>query len=304
MKSLIYRILLFCIPILGFILFTEICVRNFPSIYGAKKEQLATCKDSVQLLILGGSSAMDGIDPTQFSVYAYNLAFAAQPLYFDIKLTEKYVAALPRLKYVVIPVSYVSLSYEGSGLAFFYNYYFDIDYKGQKFWRERFLQSFFVHNSTQVRYMLSHSFVNRPEYNLKQGWTSFHTSDLEDVTSDEKGWMRAEHYKNVVNEYKGGDAILKDLEAFIVFLQSRNITPILVSVPNYATLRKYLDESRVEKDRQAYESLAEKYNIIFLDLFADEYFTAEDFHNADHLNEKGAVKLARKIDARIMEYKR
>ena len=293
--------MIFCIPILGFILFMEISVRNFPSTYKAKKEQLAACADSVKLLILGSSSAMDGIDPTQFSVYAFNLAFAAQPLYFDIKLTEKYLAALPNLKYVVIPVNYVSLNYDGFDLAFLYNYYFDINYKGKNFWKERLLQSLFVYSSTQVRYMVSHSIINRPEYDLKQGWTSFPTSDLEVVTSDEKGRARAETYNKVVNEYKGDDAILKDLEAFIVFLQSRNITPVLVSVPNYETLRKYLDESHIEKDRHAYESLAEKYNIIFLNLFADKDFVAEDFHNCDHLNEKGAAKLGSKINTEMIK---
>jgi hypothetical protein len=301
MKSLIYKILIFCIPLVGFIFFTEICVRNFPSVYKAKKEQLVACADSVELLILGASSAMDGIDPAYFSVYAYNLAFAAQPIYFDAKLTEKYLPVLPKLKYVVITVGYVSLYMESPDRAFFYKYYYDIDYKGHTFWKEKFLQSFFAYNSTHVRYMLSHSFINRPEINLKKGWSGFNVSDSKDIISDARAQARADTYERTVRDYKESDTIFREMEAFIEFLQSRNITPVLVSCPNYETLRKHLDKYYLEKNKHTYESLSEKYNIIFMDLMADEDFTAEDFYNPDHLNKKGAAKLARKINAEIIK---
>jgi len=41
-----------------------------------------------------------------------------------------------------------------------------------------------------------------------------------------------------------------------------------------------------------------------LDLYADQDFVTEDFHNFDHLNEKGAAKLAAKIDEQIQRDKR
>jgi len=246
---------------------------------------------------------MDGIDPAQFSVYAFNLAFAAQPLYYDIKLTEKFLPDLPRLKYVIITVGYTSLYYDGSDLAFVYKKFFDIGYGNRKFWKEQLLQSVFAYNSSQVRYMLTNSFTNLLGNNkLKKDETNPPVSYLEDVTSDEKGRIRAEIYKAVVNEYKGGDEIINELETFIVFLQSRNITPVLVSVPYYETIRKYLDESVMEKNEQVCKTLSEKNHIAFFDFTADPDFTAPDYHNCDHLNENGAKKFSRKINAKLMEF--
>jgi hypothetical protein len=270
--------------------------------YEAKKEQLIAAADSIELLILGNSSAMDGVDPSQFTPYAFNLAFVAQPYYFDIRLAEKYLPILPKLKYVVITNIFTSLYHEDSkSRAFFYKYYFDINYKNQKFWKESFLQSFFVYDKEQMRYVLLHSFIDRPKYELTKGWSSFHTTDYETVTSDAKGKLRADYFNKGAREYKGGDTVFKDLEAFIVFLQVRNIMPVLVTVPYYETLRKYLDKSVVEKNSKAYNYLAEKYDIDHLDLFADKDFGINDFRNFDHLNERGAAKLARKINAKIME---
>jgi len=301
MKKILFRIFIFSLPLLIFIIFTEVCVRTYPSMYETKKDQLMASADSVELLILGNSSAMDGIDPTRFSVYAFNFAFAAQPLYFDIRLTEKYLPSLPRLKYVIITTIFASFYHEGSR-SFYYHKYFDINYKNESYMKDDLLQSFCVHDSEQRRHILAHTFTNRPKFDLKQGWSSFHNTDYQSVESDSKARLRADFFNKVCNDYKGEDSVYDDLDSFLAFLTERGITPILVSMPYQANVRKYLDSDIEAKNTARLTRLSEKYSILFLDFYADRDFVTDDFHNFDHLNEQGAAKLGEKINKKIFSY--
>jgi hypothetical protein len=301
MKRLIIKILLFCLPVALFIAYVEHQTRTWPSMYEAKKRQLLASADSIQLLILGNSSAQDGIDPTAFTPYAFNLAFVAQPYYFDIRLTEKYLPQLPNLKYVVITSNLMSLCYEDSRQrGFFYQRYFGIKYKNETYRKENLLQTFFVYDSEQIRFMLRQTFRPKPEFVLHHGWNSFPSTDYSNVRSTDKARLRAEFFNRWVHDYKGGDAVFDDLEAFIVFLLQRDIEPVIVMMPNFVTMRQFVDPAIVSMNREKYDSLADKHGICYLDLYADESFTIDDFHNFDHLNVQGSRKLAEKIDSVIM----
>jgi len=295
MKKILLKIALFSLPVAVIIIFMEICVRTYPSMYETKKAQLMLAADSVETLILGNSSAMDGIDPTQINEYAFNFAFAAQPLFFDIKLTEKYLHELPRVKHIVISTIFASFFHEGSR-SFYYHKYFGINYKNEHYWKEDMLQSFFVLDSDQLRHIIAHTFYNRPKFDLLKGWSSFHNTDYQSVESDEKAKLRANFFNAVCADYKGGDAVFNELDEFLFWLVEQNIVPILVSMPYHPNVRKYLDH-RIESSNTARLTfLAEKYNIPFLDLYADSDFITDDFHNFDHLNSQGAAKLGRKIN--------
>lgn len=274
-------------------------MRTYPSMYRTKKQQLLAAADSIELLILGNSSAMDGIDPSQFKPYSFNLAFAAQPIHYDIQLTKKYLPELPELKYVVISTIFASFYHDGSR-SFFYSHYFNINDSNYIFWKENFLQSFFVYKTEQLRHILTHSLHNRPVIELTKGWSSFHNTDYQSVESDTKARLRADFFNGVCSGYEGNDSIYNDLDGFIAFLKEKNIVPILVSMPYHKNLRKYLDKNIENKNTERMTVLSEKYGIMFLNLYADPDFITEDFHNFDHLNEKGAAKLAKKINLQLM----
>jgi len=305
MKNFLYRIFLFSIPVIVLAIGCEIYVRNLSTTYKQKKEQFTACADSVEVLILGSSHAMDGVEPTQFSLYAYNLAFAGQSIYFDRKMVEKYLPDLPRLKYVVLMFDYISLYYDHDAPRdFFYKYYFDINYKNRTFYKETFSQFFFVYTPEQTISMLINNLKNIRNNNRKdtliKGWLNTTGSDDERVLAVERAKLRANGFNNTVKTWDGGDSVLNDLEALINLLQSKNITPILVNYPNYSIIRGFMDASVIEKNRNAGNSLSQKYQIPYLDYFDDDSFTVSDFFNSDHLNAKGAAKLSKKINEVIM----
>ncbi|MCL1933417.1 MAG: hypothetical protein FWF53_06380 [Candidatus Azobacteroides sp.] len=298
MKNFLYRIFLFCIPVIILAIGCEIFVRNMPTTYKQKREQLTAAADSIEVLILGSSHAMDGVDPNQFSLYAYNLAFASQSIYFDRKLVEKYLPDLPRLKYVILMFDYTSLYYDhDASRDFFYKYYYNINYKDRKFYKESFSQFLFVYTPEQTLPLL---FNNRHEI-LVKGWVNNSGRDDETVTSVEKCELRAKGFNQTVQAWKNGDLVLNDLEALINLLQSKKIMPILITYPNYSSIRIFMDASVIERNRNIGNALSQKYQIPYLDYFDDDSFTIADFFNCDHLNREGAAKLSKKINAVITD---
>jgi len=267
-----------------------------PDQYRQKRDQLVANADSIEILILGSSHAQDGIDPNQFTLYAHNLAFGGQSIYFDRKLTEKYLPDLPRLKYVLLMLDYNSLYYDhDEPRDFFYKYYYGLTYKNRKFYKESFLQSFFAYTPEQT---LSLILNNRHEA-LGKGWENKNQRNDEVVTSIEKSKFRARGFNQTVNDWKGGDSVLIDLEALISLLKSKNITPILITYPHYSLIRSFLYPAIIERTRSVGNDLSQKYQIPFLDYFADDSFDIPDFFNCDHLNAAGAAKLSKKINAVI-----
>jgi len=297
MKNFLYRIFLFCIPVIIIAIGCEIYVRNMPSQYKQKRDQLVANADSIEVLILGSSHAMDGVDPNQFTLYAHNLAFGSQSIYFDRKLAEKYLPDLPRLKYVLLTLDFNSLYYDhDDGRDFFYKYYYDINYKNRRFYKESLLQSFFVYTPEQTLSLM----VSNRQIKLVKGRNSGGGRNDEKVMSIESNELRAKGFENTVKTWKDGDSVLNDLEALINLLQSHNIVPILITFPNYSLMRSFLDTSVVERNRSIGNALSQKYQIPYLDYFEDDSFTVADYFNCDHLNEKGAEKLSKKIDVVIM----
>ena len=301
MRNLLYRVFLFFIPVIIFIIGCEIFVRTRPNLYIQKKEQLAANADSVEILILGSSHAMDGVDPNQFFLYAYNFAFAGQSIHFDLKMTEKYLPVLPRLKYVILMLDYNSLYFDhDDGRDFFYKYYFDISYKNNKFYKESLLQSFFVYKLENTLSMMYSSIKDNRKEPLVKGWVNNAVRNDEFVSSVERNEFRAKGYNVGAKNWEGGDSVINDLEELINLFLSKNVVPLLITYPNYSLMNSFMDVSSVERTRSVGYEFSQKYQIPYLDFNEDNSFTIEYFFNCDHLNKRGAAKLSGKINEVIM----
>ena len=289
------------IPVIIIIIGCEVYVRTMPSLYREKRNQLIANADSIEVLILGSSHAMDGVDPTQFTLYAQNLAFVNQYIYFDRKLVEKYLPVLPKLRYVLLTLDYNSLYIDHEKERdFFYKYYYGINYKDHTFYKESFLQSFFVYTPETTLSLMLNSLKGNRMKTLERGWVNFQKRNDKVVMSAEKNELRAKIIINGIETGKEGGSVLNEFEEFIKFLLSKGITPILVSYPNYSLLKSFLDKSVIEKNRNFGNELNQKYQIPFLNYFDDDSFTVSDFYNCDHLNRTGAAKLSKKINEVIM----
>jgi len=301
MNNFLYRIFLFFIPVIVFFIGCEIFVRNMPSEYRQKRDQLVANADSIEVLVLGASHAMDGVDPRQIALYTHNLAFGSQSIHYDRKLVEKYLPNLIKLKYVLISLEHNSLYYDHEvDRDFFYKYYYGIPYKNRKFYKESFLQSYFVYTPQLTLSMIGKSLNNKKKVESIKGWKNDSGRNDEVVSSVERNKIRANGFNKTAKTWKGGDSVLNDLNELINFLLSKEITPILITYPTYSLFNSFIDTSIVERTRSVGNELSQRYKIPYMDFNDDDSFTIEYFFNCDHLNEQGAAKLSQKINEVIM----
>src|ERR1700741_548291 len=95
-KKFIFKSVLFAIPLLlGFIL-VEFWLRSIPNSYNQKRIYLEQQLDSIEVLILGSSHSVDGINPQYIHPKAFNLGNISQSMYYDKSLTLKYLSRMPR----------------------------------------------------------------------------------------------------------------------------------------------------------------------------------------------------------------
>ncbi|RMG71008.1 MAG: hypothetical protein D6722_07650, partial [Bacteroidetes bacterium] len=112
LRTYVLRAAIFALPVALLFLGLEALQRYLPGDYPAKKAGLEARRGEIETLILGSSHSYMGIAPQALHGEAYNLAFTAQTLYFDQFLLEKYLDSLPRLRRVILPVSYISYGAE------------------------------------------------------------------------------------------------------------------------------------------------------------------------------------------------
>ena len=304
MLQILKKIFIFLIPLLIITTTVEIYLRVMPSRYKSKRDGLVQNANDVQILILGHSHAANGINPLDFSLTAHNLAFGSQTIYFDRKLLEKYLPILPQLKYVIISFDYTTLYRENNyDRNFFYKYYYDIDYKEQKFFKEYILQSVFVYSPYTTLQIMISNLKNRGELNLIKGWDgSYPNSDYHLITSPLILQERIHNLNKDILDGENKEYILNDLEFMIDTLNSLDVKTILINFPIYKELREKFDKEVVKKNQEAAYYLIQKYDVIYLDYLDSDEFTIDDYYDSDHLNRYGAAKLTAKVDSVIKEF--
>jgi len=277
--------------------------------YGIKNEQLIQNKNNVQLLILGNSHATYGLDPAKFSLTAFNLAQVTQSLYYDRRITSRYLNEMKSLKYVLISIDFHSLYFSDEGYRNLWTYYgYGVDGDGRlpllskcsraigyqpkfttEFIKRRFEGKYAGFGALDVETGVD---LGRP---ISNGFFNYKNSTDLSPASLQK---RAAEFNEMVRHKEERASVMQDLEAFIVELQARGIAPILITLPCYGPYRDLLDKDVQMQNSRDIQYLSGKYKIPYWD-----YFTlpvaAGLFFNCDHLNGKGAQYVSALVSGRV-----
>jgi hypothetical protein len=68
----------------------------------------------------------------------------------------------------------------------------------------------------------------------------------------------------------------------------------------YWTYRQAMDRARWGEHQQVIRELARRYGVRYTDFLEDGRFERADFYNDDHLNEDGAAKFTKILDAEVL----
>ncbi len=303
MKSFYSKIVLFLLPIFLVWIATEVFYRNVENNYIFKTERLQVEKNRIETLVLGDSHAFFGINPDYFSTYTYNLANVSQSLYFDKLLLEKYIDSLPKLRTVVLNISYFSLSLaddtgEDKWRKYFYQQQMKVDVPSISVWdprqyslalSRRFGQSVELFKEYAVKGTLVSSYPN-----------GYGMQDASNIVTDKVSISRLiskKHEDHSLDFRKN----TKRLEQLITMCEKRNINLILVEMPVYKTYYGLLNLRKKKQISATLSRLEKKYRgVRYFNFSQDARFTDSDLRDADHLTNEGAVKFSKILNG-IME---
>lgn len=289
------------IVLLGLILFSflivvELVLRNIPNDYQKKSEFLKKNGHRIEILILGNSHTLNGINPSLLP-NAFNAAHSAQPYEYDWKILERNYPNLPHLKTIILPVSYFSytINFKEGGLKNRikdYNIYYGID-TGNHSLKNNFE---IFHQSVQLNYLRWKKYkinsTNEIHSNLDGSPQKRRNFDLDKYNSTETVKKHTYPFEqNVIKEN------IYYLNQILDFAQKKNIKVILVSTPTSPIYLANVNTQQFYHWKESTENIVEKFNNVkWFNYFEHpKSFDQSDFIDADHLNQKGANKLTQLI---------
>jgi len=286
----------------------EYNLAKIPNSYSYKRKCLESRLDSIEVLVLGSSQVTYGINPEYFSIKGFNLSNISQSLYYDSRLTLKYVDRMPKLKYVLINVSYFSFGFQlidgvEAWRDYYYSQFWDVNFNEiSRFDLKRYSKLFLYTPRASLAY-LKHGFqIDLTEGYKPNGYFMVDTAKNSLNISDSLGYRRVMLHNKIYKEFRVKENE-NDIELLINELKKRNIKPVIVTPPVFSTYYKFADKAQMKRNRDAINSICKKYKCNYFNYFCDNRFVQRDFRDNDHMNFIGAEKFSKIINNEILEKK-
>jgi hypothetical protein len=296
--------LFLALPLAVLLGYVEYRLRAIPNSYNTKRAYLERQLDSIEVLVLGSSQAYDGINPSLFNQRGFNLGDIGQSLFFDMSLTQKYIDRMPRLRCVVLALSYFSFGFEledtgESWRDYYYYHFWDIKSNGIRWYDPRTLSYIALYTPKVVLRFAAHGFeVNEAQTMQPNGWNRSEGTVYEAI-SDSLGHARVKLHNILMNHSRVNENF-RNLSALFADLKRRGVKIVIVTPPTYSTYVKFADANTLELNRRLIDSLCVAHGCEYADFFADPRFVITDFNDNDHLNMTGAEKFTRIVNDEVL----
>lgn len=307
MRKITQKILLFLLPLLVFYPLLENKLSSVPNMYSKKKEFLESQLNQVEVLTTGSSHG-DAINPDYIQAKTFTLNQAAQDLYYDTRLVIHYLGRLPKLKLVIIPISYFSLEYQMDRtktwtLAPYYFHSWRIPPQHWDSWLNlRYFSLSATHGWEKALVYLQNGFKDTEWEIMKPtGWWYQGDIELEDTPHESEFGqysVRMQHLEVMKPERIPENAKL--LEELIRRCQARGVQVTLVTTPVHHSYSDFMDAQRWQTTQAVLESLVNQYHVIYKNYLGDTRFLDGDFYSRDHVNTRGSIKFSQIIDLEII----
>lgn len=85
------------------------------------------------------------------------------------------------------------------------------------------------------------------------------------------------------------------INGLITYCNRNNIEVIFITTPVSEEFGKAIDTEQYQEMRNEIAEIKRNSNVRYFDFFLSDSFTDEDFHDSDHLSDKGAKKLSQML---------
>jgi len=301
MRGYLLKIFIFLIPLIIIGGLMELMLRSIPNDFKNKKKYLDANSDHIEVLILGGSHSLYGIDPAYLREKSFNACQVSQTLDFDLELLNKYENKWSELRFIVLPISYASLfeklekSVEPWRIKNYCIYYKMKVSDYLPYYTEILSNNL----ETNVHRLYSYNFLKSGNaFCTKLGWDSTYSNKSEVIDLVKAGKVAAELHRWEDDQYF--DEMVSTLESIIIFAAKHEAQVVLFTPPAFKTYRENLNDEQLGRTLSTSALLAKRYkNCFYFTFLDDDSFSENDFYDADHVNKIGAEKLTLKIDSII-----
>lgn len=297
MKKILLQVVVFIISFLSVFYLIQWYANELDNDYQFKNANLENKSSQIRILCLGNSQTLYGINPGYFSMEGFNLAYVSQTLDIDNLLLEKYIPDLKNLEYIIVQVSYTSffeiLGYQPDAWRVRnYRRYYNINPPVDKTKEFDLLITSYRNNLLKIANKIKgHELVLCNEWGFETGYDS--ENSLTDFTqsSDEA----AGRHKAKSTDFLSDN--IKNLESIIEKARKNNVNIILYTPPVHEMYLRKLDSLQLDMMYREIRNILTSYDdVIYLDWSSNADFYDADFYDSNHLNDKGAEKLTKKLD--------
>lgn len=294
MRKLIYKTIIFLLPVLLLPVCFELLYQTAPNNYTSKNESIKKRYNDTQVLIFGNSHTFYGLNPKCFDKRTFNLSNISQTLYFDQLLFNKHITKFKKLQYVILNIDYSSLSQvdnsdEDVWRKYYYEKYMDlkvpiISVLDPKAYFLSSTRSFVGNMELAKRYFFEKTIVDCDE----NGFGINYTKEKRQLNFNETVLaVIKKHEDNLLDFSKN----VSRVQTIINKCKQKKIKVILVTIPSSKAYCEGVNQLKWKKIEDACYSIENKNeNVHYLNLFKDSRFNDDDFYDLDHLHTEGANK--------------
>lgn len=300
MRKFFLKLLLFIAPFVLMYVALEVFYRNVPNNYSVKNQEINKNSQKIEVLLFGDSHCLYGLNPSCFSRNTFNLSNVSQTIYFDKLLFDKYVDKLPKLKQVVFCIEYTNLSQiDNSGddgwRKFYYQRFMHLEVPlisalDPRNYCLAFTQSFYKSRDLVKRYVKKRTILDCDSL----GWgTNYKKADR--IPAAQVAQNRAIVQEDGLMDFEVNKSRINNI---IQKCKQRNIQVLIVSMPQTKVYESYLNQNKLSKIKETCSEFHSNNpnDVFYLNLFDDTRFSEEDFYDADHLNNDGALKCSKIVN--------
>lgn len=242
--------------------------------------------EDVEILILGSSHALDGINPEYIVFPSFNLANLGQTIKFDHFLFFKWADRCKKLKMVILPISYFSFFFDDieNYREVYYSIYMDYPTSYPT------LEMLYYQ---PVKGKIKRSRNGNNIECSKNGWACRALTDKDTLLWNKDYVTKSLVHKQTAETWENIDSNYHRVCEMLTYCYKRNIRVVLVAPPHTLGYNRFLSKEQLAKTDSIISNLERLYDVEYLDYREDSRFYDDDFIDQSHLSEVGAEKFTK-----------
>ena len=300
MKQFLKTLIGFGILLLLMCIIIEVALLFRPNVYAYKRQYMDEHAKDIKVLLLGSSHIEEAVKPELVGEGTFNLAISARLREYDVALAEMYVPRMDSLQVVVVPIDYT-------------NFFFERQHENPltKSIPEdlsgtcRCMHTKYMGTHIDPFWYFSEILNSKLNY-MSRFWNK--RQKLQEC--DSLGYVRLDINERLADwdlrsipavidttkaiDQASYDEMLQQYEQLAQVTQNRQIRLVLVATPVYKTYQESIHPIVLNDIHVFVQKLQKSYpHVEYYENLFDDRFTADDFQDASHLTEAGAIKYSK-----------